>query len=637
MIAFVAAALVSAASFDPETAFGRLPYLDDVEVSPSGERLAARYSDGDNSGLLIFELADYGFDNRLIGESKNLKVGSFFWKRDDRLIVSARVPGERYGTPTVETRLLAVTPGQDDIDSLFSTPSRKSRELPVQIQDRIVSALANDPQHILVEYVPSNRENTSLYTVDIDRRGRHKLAEKMSSNTRHFYADMDGVARGRRGLDDGQPTLALKMPDDSWKDFSHRVASGQPRFILAGFPNTRSKAFVLSDHETDTLALYIFDIEADAFAEQLYSHPVSDVYGIRQRLSDGAAYGAFFAEDDAVIHYFGENIIQDMSAFVGRAVDADNISFQGINPQETMAVYWIANGVNPGRYYIVDIEAGQLTELPPLYPELEGVALGKVISTTYEARDGLTIPAFVTLPPGIRSMTAAKDLPFMVLPHGGPNARDFVGFDWLAQYLAHRGYGVLQMNFRGSTGYGAEFRDAGNRQWGQAMQDDITDGTQWLIENGYANADRVGIIGASYGGYAALMGAVKTPDLFTCAIAINGVSSLSQVIEDEKDYIDGKYRTRHIGRLWSDRRMLRENSPRYHADDISVPVLLIASEDDRVVPDSHSTRMHSAIKRAGGQSELVELPEGSHYLDVGNNRITALRSIGGFLNQCQRS
>ncbi|MEO1658018.1 MAG: prolyl oligopeptidase family serine peptidase [Pseudomonadota bacterium] len=636
MLALVAAALLNAAPFDPEAAFGRLPYLTSVKVAPGGDRLAARYSNDGKSGLLIYEMTKSGINNRLIGESDNLKIRDFDWKRDDRLIIAASVPGVRYGTPTLETRLLAVTPGKEEIDRLFRRPKRSSGELPVQIQDRIVSLLPHDPKHILVEYA-KNSENIGLYEVDVDKRGRHSMVEGPRGDSRRFIADMQGTARARMGFDNGTSKLFLKMPNDKWKDFSHRVAKGQPRFVVVGFPNTRSKAFVLSDHATPNLSLYLFDIEADEFESNLYSHPTSDVSGIRQRLSDGAAYGAFFAEDDVYIHYFGENLIKDLTTIVENSVDADDVSYQSMNPQETMAVYWAASDGGAGRYYILDIENVVLTELPPLYPELEGVALGKVIATHYEARDGLSIPAFVTLPPGVASLEAAKNLPFMLLPHGGPNARDYVGFDWWAQYLAHKGYGVLQMNFRGSTGYGAEFRDAGNRQWGQAMQDDITDGANWLISGGHADADRIGIMGASYGGYAALMGTAKTPDLFTCAVAVNGVSSLPQVIADEQDYVDGKYSTRHIGRLWGDRRMLRENSPRFRAEEISVPVLLIASEDDRVVPDNHSTRMHNAIQRAGGRSELVVLPEGSHNLNVGTNRVTALRAIGGFLDQCRRS
>lgn len=635
MLSFVAAAFVGAASFDPAVAFGRMPYLDGVEVSPNGERLAAVYSNGGQNGLLIYELTSNGINNRLISETENMKIRRFFWKRDDRLVFSVGVPSNRYGTATVETRLLAVTPGEPDIDPLFRKPHKG--DMPVQIQDSIVSDLPNDPKHILVQYSSPRSEDTSLYRVRVDRTGGHSMVQGARADSRYFRTDMQGNLRARAGLSGDRRRLFFVHSDGKLKDVSHRVAKGQPRFIIAGFPNNPTKAFVLSDHATSTLALYVYNIDDDTFGEQLFSHPTSDVTGIHQRLSDGAAYGAYFAEDEWDIHYFGENIIQDLKKSVVDALGADEIGYQGMNPQETMAVFWAADKGQPGQYYIFDIEASQITAMPPLYPELEGVALGRVIATSYEARDGLTIPAFITLPPGVRSLEQAKDLPFIVHPHGGPNARDYVGFDWMTQYLAHRGYGVLQMNFRGSTGYGAEFQSAGDRQWGQAMQDDITDGTQWLIKNGYANADRVGIMGASYGGYAALMGAVKTPDLYTCAISINGVSSLPQVIEDEKDYVDGEYRTRHIGRLWSDRRMLRDNSPRYHADDISVPVLLIASEDDRVVPDSHSVRMHNALKRAKVPSELVVLPDGSHYLDVGDNRITALRSIGDFLGQCQRT
>ncbi len=635
MLSFVAAAFVSAASFDPAVAFGRMPYMTRVEVSPNGERLAAIYSNDGQNGLLIYELADNGIANRLIGETENLKIRRFSWKRDDRLVFSVAVPSNRYGTATVETRLLAVTPGEPDIDPLFKKPHKG--DMPVQLQDRIVSYLPNDPKHILVEYSSPYSNDVSLYSVKVDRAGGHKVVSGARADSRHFITDMQGNVRARIGLSDGRRRLFLMTAEGKFKDVSHRVAAGEPRFSIAGFPNNPTKAFVLSDHETSTLALYVYNIDDDTFGEQLFSHPTSDVTGIHQRRSDGAAYGAYFAEDEWNIHYFGENIIQDLKQSVGGALGADEISYKGMNPQETMAVFWAADRGRPGQYYIYDIEASQITALPALYPELDGIALGRVISTSYKARDGLSIPAFVTLPPGVRSLEQAKDLPFIVHPHGGPNARDYAGFDWMTQYLAHLGYGVLQMNFRGSTGYGAEFQNAGNRQWGQAMQDDITDGTQWLIKNGYADADRVGIMGASYGGYAALMGAVKTPDLFNCAISINGVSSLPQVIEDEKDYTDGKYRTQHIGRLWSDRRMLRENSPRYRADEISVPVLLIAGEDDRVVPDSHSTRMHTALKRADVQSELVILPEGSHSLNVGDNRITALRTIGNFLGQCQRS
>ncbi|MEM9810380.1 MAG: prolyl oligopeptidase family serine peptidase [Pseudomonadota bacterium] len=636
MLSVLAAAVV-AASFDPAAAFGRLPFFDDIEVSPKGERFAAIASTNGQTGLAIYELTGGQGFSRFVTESENLKVRNFFWKRDDRLVFSIAVPSSRYGTDTVETRLLAMSPDDDDIDALFRHPRDKGT-LPVQIQDRVVSAFHHDPEHIVVEYYPKGSQDIALYRVNVDKSGRHRQIEGTKIGSRDFYTDAKGEVRAWSGLrGERLPRLSFMMADGKWRDFSHRVAEDQPNFRIAGFPNSPNKAFVLSDHETPTMALYVFDIDTDSFGQQLFSHPTADVYGVRQRISDGAAYGAVFAGEDSRVHYFSDNIIRDMTKIIFERVGGDNVSFRGMNPQQTMAVFYVSYEGRPGRNYIFDIENMKIIKLPPLYPELENVPLGQVISASYKARDGLTIPAYVTLPPGVSTLAAARNLPFVVLPHGGPNARNFSGFDWRAQYLAHKGYGILQMNFRGSTGYGAEFMKAGDKEWGQAMQDDITDGTRWLIDQGMADPDRLVIMGGSYGGYAALMGAVKTPDLFTCAISINGVSNLLDLVSDRRSYVDGAYSTRHIGRLWGDRAMLRENSPSRQADAINVPVLLIAGEDDRVVPADQSSRMHRAIKNANGQSTLVKLPEGNHYLSVGQNRITALRAIGDFLPQCQRS
>jgi len=261
------------------------------------------------------------------------------------------------------------------------------------------------------------------------------------------------------------------------------------------------------------------------------------------------------------------------------------------------------------------------------------VELAEQESTTYEARDGLNIPAFVTLPPGIKTLDEAKKLSFVVLPHGGPNARDFESFDWLAQFIAFRGHGVLQMNFRGSQGYGQEFMDQGDREWGQSMQDDVTDGTKWLIDQGYADPNLIVIGGASYGGYAALMGAVKEPDLYTCATSINGVTDLVELIKDSSR-AQRRATKRMIGRLWGDRDMLRANSPAQRADEIKIPVLIVQSQRDRIVPRQQALTMRDALKEAGGDVTYVELKNGNHYLTVGDNRITMLRALEDFLYNC---
>jgi len=250
---------------------------------------------------------------------------------------------------------------------------------------------------------------------------------------------------------------------------------------------------------------------------------------------------------------------------------------------------------------------------------------------SYTARDGLKIPAYLTLPAGL-TPEDTHNIPFVVLPHGGPNARDFKRFDWLTQLIVNQGYGVLQMNFRGSTGYGVAFRKAGDKQWGQAMQDDITDGTHWLVEQGMANAGKICIVGGSYGGYAALMGVVKEPDLYRCAVSFNGVADLSRLVSLANRYLGGRFSTRHIGRLWKDRKMLANNSPINLVANLKAPILLVHGEKDRVVDIRQSKKMAKVLNRQKpGLSEFVELPGGDHYLSGYENRITFAKTMTEFL------
>lgn len=634
-LATAAAAFLAATSVgDPVEAFGRMPLLAGIEASPDGKHFAAIVRSEGQSGLGVFVL-DGGFRyTRFIQDQDSQKIRDFFWKADDRLVFSASVPGLRYGTPVTETRMFSLEPEGDDIVPLYRT-DRRSQFLPPQIQDRVVSTLPDDPQNILVQYPAPGTNDTMVFKVRVDRSTRHRGVRDPMGDSRHWMADRDGNLRVVYGLrDEKERTLRVLTPDGKWKDLSDRL-EGDGRFIVAGLSTDPDIVYVISDHDSDVAALYSFSVTQDAFVEELFRHPTSDVFDVALSPKDGRLIGAVYAEEEPETYWFGDSIARKLINAVRQATGEDSVVFHSINMSGNTAVLRVSSGIRPGRYVVFSFDDGQLQYLPSQYPALEDAALGEVIATSYEARDGLDIPAFVTLPPGIASLESAKALPFIVMPHGGPTARDFRGFDWLAQFLAHRGFGVLQMNFRGSSGYGGEFKAAGDREWGQAMQDDITDGTRWLFEQGVADPQKTSILGASYGGYAALMGAVKTPDLFRCSVAINGVSDLQRLISDANDYIDGTYSTRHIGRLWGDRGMLRENSPALRADEVKVPVLLIHGEDDRVVPLAQSIRMRRALERADKDVTYVELEDGSHFLNVNDNRVTALRAIDDFLGRCR--
>ena len=249
---------------------------------------------------------------------------------------------------------------------------------------------------------------------------------------------------------------------------------------------------------------------------------------------------------------------------------------------------------------------------------------------TYTARDGTSIPAFQTLPPG----SSGKNLPLVVLPHGGPHRHDHYGFDWLAQFLATRGYAVLQPQFRGSTGYGEAFRKAGEHQWGGLMQDDITDGVKALLDKGVADPHRICIVGVSYGGYAALAGAAFTPDLYVCAASIGGIADLpallayvehqtgeeSDAVASSKTSIGSRYDANVIAR-----------SPIHATAAIKVPILLIHGIDDTVVPIAQSESMARALHAAGKKATLLKLSGEDHWLSRSDTRVRVLKELDAFL------
>ncbi len=287
---------------------------------------------------------------------------------------------------------------------------------------------------------------------------------------------------------------------------------------------------------------------------------------------------------------------------------------------------------HPPVVYLVDFATGRADTVGELYPDLVGVPLGDSRAISYLARDGASIPAYLTLPPG----REAKMLPLVVLPHGGPESRDTSGFDWLAQFLATRGYAVLQPQFRGSTGFGRAHRLAGYGEWGGRMQDDLSDGVRHLVATGVADPRRVCIAGASYGGYAALAGAAFTPDLYACAASVNGVSDLPTMIGDllrggaeSSDAV--AYWKDHIGPPTDPRVAAR--SPARAASSVRAPVLLLHGAHDSVVPPSQSQLMAKALATAGKPYRFVELPGEDHWLSSGTMRTRALEELESFLAQ----
>jgi dipeptidyl aminopeptidase/acylaminoacyl peptidase len=313
------------------------------------------------------------------------------------------------------------------------------------------------------------------------------------------------------------------------------------------------------------------------------------------------------------------------SAFPGRRVVVADRSADG---QRIVAI--VDSPSQPDVYQLVDFATSRADIVGEAYPELAKVAFGEVRFYSYLARDGADIPTYLTLPPG----SDGRNLPLIVLPHGGPESRDYDHFDWLAQFLATRGYAVLQPQFRGSTGFGEAHRRAGYRQWGGRMQDDLTDGVRHLVANGTADPTRVCIVGGSYGGYAALAGAAFTPELYACAASINGISDLPDFVMAKKrqsgeDSDSVAYWADHIGPAMDPN--VAAKSPARSAGTVRANVLLMHGIDDSVVPLSQSEKMANALTSAGKPVTFVKMAREDHWLSRSDTRVQVLKELETFL------
>jgi dipeptidyl aminopeptidase/acylaminoacyl peptidase len=326
--------------------------------------------------------------------------------------------------------------------------------------------------------------------------------------------------------------------------------------------------------------------------------------------------------------------LKAVEAMLAHAFKGKTVTIEGWSSDRSRVVVKVDAGDAPPVWYFYDGARKEVSPIQEAYPALKGVAFGPKSFFTYKAADGLEIPAYVTLPPGGPAM--GGKLPLILLPHGGPAAHDGPGFDDLAQFLASRGYAVLQPEFRGSTGFGDALFKAGHLQWGAKMQSDLTDGVKALADKGVIDPSRVCIVGWSYGGYAALAGAALTPNAYKCAVSINGVSDLLTLTGNEVSNFgfgsDASYDIKQeIGDPASDGGRMDAVSPARHADRIAVPILLVGGLDDTTVPYKQTDEMYQALQHAGADVKLVTFKGDDHYLHNPADRVAMLQAVEDFL------
>ncbi len=407
-----------------------------------------------------------------------------------------------------------------------------------------------------------------------------------------------------------------------WTPFSSYDSATREGMVPFAIDSAHDAAYVFKRLDGRD-AVYRVKLDGSMASELVYANPHVDVDGLAFVHHGDRAIGVTFTEERSEIVYFDPEYTA-MARALARAIPTlPLIDFVETSGDGNRILVHAGSDTDAGRYYVYDRAAHSLNEILMVRPQLEHVAGAPVRAVTYPAADGTQVPAYLTLPAG----SSGRNLPVVILPHGGPEARDYWGFDWLPQYLAHQGYAVLQANYRGSGGYGDQWlQQNGFRSWRTSIGD-ITAGARWLAAQGIGDPNRMAILGWSYGGYAALQAAATEPGLFKAVVAIAPVTDLQQAKDDFRNYTNASNVADYIGTGPH----VAEGSPLRHAAEINAPVLLFHGDRDLNVNVIHSRRMDEALRGAGKHSELTVFEGLEHDLADSQARTRMLTRIGAFL------
>lgn len=625
-----------AAALPPIEAFANLPEYSRPALSPDGKHFAVVRSFKGRRAVSIQAVdAPDGTPPALV-DARGGHIVTIRWANNNRLIVIVKINKRAVGRGRIYTWWRAFSVGAD------------GKNLAVMLDDAPLDSNVNaatiadidldDPDHVFMPLIGGGVFNSlpalHVYRVDVNS-GKSEIAVPGTMWTQGWIMDGHGHVSARIDVYSRELRYHIMVPGEPGKDYrdigAFDLYEGGAAFIGGVAQDGRGLVMQMPS-PARTSGLYRIDLSTLA-QTLLYTNEKYDVDGTIADEWTGAVIGAAYIADKVEYSYFDPKL-QRMQSALERAFAGQEVAMLSCDVARRACVVETNAPQHPPVLYLLDTATMHASPIGPAYPQLTEADLGEMRAYPYAARDGMLIPAYLTLPPG----RAAKNLPLVVMPHGGPDARDYLGFDWWAQFLANRGYAVLQPNYRGSRGYGVDFARAGFHQSGLKIESDLADGVAKLVADGIADAKRVCIVGASYGGYAALAGVAFTPDHYACAVSVAGISDLVEwlrYVEQSGGAESGVYSRwqAHLGdsHIDADAARIADTSPALHADAIRAPVLLLHGADDTTVPIAQSNAMRDALQAAHKPVHFVELEGDDHSLQLAATRVRVLGEIEKFL------
>jgi len=591
--------------------FFRKPQRVQVKISPRGEFLA--WMEPHERRLNVFVKDLTSGDTRQVTSATARDVAGYVWVSRDRLVFAQDTGGDE------NYRLYSVA--ADGTGAIDLTPFEG-------VQCGIVDDLEEVEDEILMRMNRRDERLFDAYRLNV-RTGALDLAAENPGNVDEWITDHQGRLRAASTTDGVNTGILYRdREEDDWRSIASYDFKESASPLLFTFDDRN--LYVGSNLGRERRALCEFDVDTGRETELVFAHPEVDIDDLLVSRRRKCITAAVYETDKRHYHFF-DDVRAGLQARIDEVLPGRDNSFVSHTRDETRYVVHSGDDRTPGSYWLLDAETLEVEHLFDLAPWLDREEMAPMKPISYTARDGLEIPGYLTLPPG----EEPRNLPLVVHPHGGPWVRDSWGYRGEIQFLANRGCAVLQMNYRGSTGYGRKFMEAGFKQWGLAMQDDITDAVRWAIAEGIADPERIAIYGGSYGGYATLAGLCFTPEVYACGVSVVGVSNIFTLIESVPPYWEPMLGMLYemLGHPEKDEELLRSVSPVFHADKIRAPLLVVQGANDPRVKQAEADQIVAACKKNGVDVDYMLVGDEGHGFLNEENRLAFAHRMEVFLTK----
>jgi len=591
--------------------FFRNPEKAGYSLSPDGEYFAFLAPWENRLNIFIQKFSET--EAKRITSVTDRDLVGYFWASNERIVYARDQAGEE------NFHLFAVNiDGSNPVDL---TPFEGVRagvidDLRDNDQDMIISLNKRDPRFY------------DAYRINIET-GELKLIGENPGNIIGWLTDHEGLLR-LAITSDGVNTSILYRDNESQSFQTILTTDFKETLTPVSFTYDNQCLYAFSNLGRDKAALVVFDPKTQKELELIYENSYVDVSGLLISDKRKKLIAVTYLTDKLRYHFFDEeveSIFQDLT----KKIPGYELALSSVNQDENRFIIRTYSDKSLGSYFLYDVETSNLQKIADISPWIDEKYMADMEPISYNSQDGLTIHGYLTLPKGVEP----KNLPVVINPHGGPWYRDSWGYNAEVQFLANRGYAVLQMNFRGSTGYGRAFWEAGFKQWGRKMQDDITDGVQWLIDQGIADLKRIGIYGGSYGGYATLAGITLTPDLYAAAVDYVGISNIFTFLEAIPPYWEPLRQQFYemIGDPSKDKELLESVSPLFLVNQIKTPLFIAQGANDPRVKKSESDQIVAALEKRGIKVQYMVKENEGHGFANEENRFDFYRAMEEFLSE----